>query len=395
MNGGFAAATVGTTTPTTAATGYEQAVSGGPDLGSTGPANGTVFALTQSAATLTASATTLTVQPDTTTDADGATLTAVNTSTNSVELKIPSLSIDQTFTLGQHGATASSTLSNGQVLNFTLISAGLNYTALGTWSIDAAGSNGMTTNISYFILGYQTAPTSMPTSGSATYSGTNNVTGVVGIQGGSSNGTGSANLTGNASLTANFGTGAITGSLSNMMATPSNGGSAVAWDSVSLSGSISGALFSGTTAVASTPGTSYSLAAGGTGTLRGGFYGPSANEVGAVWTLHDATGSGAVGSLGAATGTAPSDRRLKRDIVPAGRLANGLDLYDYAYLGDERRFTGVMAQGLLADPRFAGAVLADADGLMRVDYAQLGLAPPDFAAMVEAGEQAMSIYRAS
>jgi hypothetical protein len=360
-----------------------------------GPTNGTVFALTQSAATLTPSGTTLTVQPDTTTNADGATLTAVNTSTNSVELKIPSLSIDQTFTLGKNGATASSTLSGGQVLNFTLVSANLTYTALGNWSINSGGTNGQTTNISYFILGYQTAPSSMPTSGSATYSGTNDVTGVVGIQGGSNSGTGSANLTGNASLTANFATNTVTGTLSNMMATPSNGGAAVAWDTVNLSGSITGNLISGTTSVGSSPGTSYSLAAGGTGTLKGGFYGPSANEVGAVWTLHDATGSGAVGSFGAATGVAPSDRRLKRDIKPVGRLANGLDLYDYAYLGDERRFTGVIAQDLLADPRFAGAVLAEADGLMRVDYAQLGLAPPDFAAMVEAGEQAISIYRAA
>jgi hypothetical protein len=169
----------------------------------------------------------------------------------------------------------------------------------------------------------------------------------------------------------------------------------VAWDTVSLSGTIANALITGTTAVTSSPGNAGSLAASGAGTIRGGFYGPAANEVGLVWTLRDAAGSIAVGTFGAATGAAPSDRRLKRGVAPAGRLANGLNLYSYAYLGDNRRFTGLMAQEVLADPRFAEAVLTDEDGLMRVDYGRLGLAPPDFAAMAAAGERAMAIYRAS
>jgi hypothetical protein len=88
-----------------------------------------------------------------------------------------------------------------------------------------------------------------------------------------------------------------------------------------------------------------------------------------------------------------SDRRLKHDVAAIGQLPNGLKLYAYSYLGSDERFTGVMAQDLLLDPRFASAVQQDADGLMRVDYASIGLEPVDFAAMAAAGEAAVSQYR--
>jgi hypothetical protein len=91
--------------------------------------------------------------------------------------------------------------------------------------------------------------------------------------------------------------------------------------------------------------------------------------------------------------SAPSDLRLKHDVATIGQLPNGLKLYAYSYLGSDERFTGVMAQDLLLDPRFASAVQQDADGLMRVDYGSIGLEPVDFAAMAAAGEAAVSRYR--
>jgi len=88
---------------------------------------------------------------------------------------------------------------------------------------------------------------------------------------------------------------------------------------------------------------------------------------------------------------APSDRRLKRDIEPAGVVA-GVRLYRFRYLGDGRTFVGVMAQDLLADPRHAKAVIRRPSGLLMVDYGMLGLDTPDLGAMQAAGAAAVAAY---
>jgi hypothetical protein len=66
-----------------------------------------------------------------------------------------------------------------------------------------------------------------------------------------------------------------------------------------------------------------------------------------------------------------SDERLKTDIVPVGRTSEGLTLYEFGYLHREGRFRGVMAQEVLTQR--PDAVIRGAGGLMRVDYAALGL----------------------
>jgi hypothetical protein len=66
-----------------------------------------------------------------------------------------------------------------------------------------------------------------------------------------------------------------------------------------------------------------------------------------------------------------SDRRLKRDIVQVGRLANGLALYRYRYLWSDTEYVGVMAQDVAE--AVPDAVMRGADGYLRVDYARLGL----------------------
>jgi hypothetical protein len=68
-----------------------------------------------------------------------------------------------------------------------------------------------------------------------------------------------------------------------------------------------------------------------------------------------------------------SDARLKRDIRPAGLLPNGVKLYSFRYRNDARSFVGVLAQDLVADPRFRHAVTTDASGLYLVDLKALGL----------------------
>ena len=61
-----------------------------------------------------------------------------------------------------------------------------------------------------------------------------------------------------------------------------------------------------------------------------------------------------------------SDRRLKEDIKPIGKLDNGLQLYSYKYIGQERTHVGVMAdevQKVIPD-----AVHENEAGFLMVDY---------------------------
>jgi hypothetical protein len=208
------------------------------------------------------------------------------------ELKIPDLGVDATPLQG-NGATV--TLADGRALTFSVLN--LNYSLFGAWALtpQAAGGDASTANLGIGISGYRTPTSGVPT-GTATYaSGTNGVAGFAVTP----SATGS--LAGQASIGVNFSTGAISGSLTNMTATP-NGGSAAAWNNVNLSGSLSGSTLSGTTASSGTPPSgTMSFDASSTGTFNGALFGPNGQELGAVWSLHDATdqGKSAIGYLGA------------------------------------------------------------------------------------------------
>jgi hypothetical protein len=239
----------------------------------------------------------------------------------------------------------------------------------------------------------------MPTSGTATYLAftEGSVYGPPGVAGGASTHV-VGNLDGQGTLTADFSAGTLSGSFSGIEVLPAGGccvGAGDAWNGFSVNATISGATFAGTSAVTSTPAKTdaYTMAAGAAGTVAGTFNGPSANELGAVWTLSDGVRS-ASGAIYAPKQNSPSDRRLKRDIEPLGRHASGARLYRYRYLGGERLFVGVMAQELLADVRLAGAVKREPDGFLAVDYAQLGLADVDAPAMRAAGEAAKRVWLA-
>ena len=92
---------------------------------------------------------------------------------------------------------------------------------------------------------------------------------------------------------------------------------------------------------------------------------------------------------GSGEGVEPvSDRRLKTDVKRAGKTADGLNLYSFRYIGEDRQFRGVMAQELLADERNCGAVELGSDGYYRVNYAGLGLAGLVSVEMRAAGERA-------
>lgn len=67
-----------------------------------------------------------------------------------------------------------------------------------------------------------------------------------------------------------------------------------------------------------------------------------------------------------------SDIRLKQDIVPLGRLDNGIGVYRFRYSGtDHAVYVGVMAQEVQAI--VPNAVSRGRDGYLRVDYDRLGL----------------------
>lgn len=88
-----------------------------------------------------------------------------------------------------------------------------------------------------------------------------------------------------------------------------------------------------------------------------------------------------MGGLGAVLGggaklysafAAPSDRRLKENIVLVGKdEATGLNLYEFNYTGNPTRFRGVMADEV--EPRFPDAVVYDDMGFASVNYQMLGI----------------------
>lgn len=381
--------TYGSTTPTTAAQGFQQASAGGPTFGSGGPPAGTIFALNQTALVSSGveNAPETVIAPDTATMAAGATITVADPAAGTVRLTIPNLNVD--IVLKTNGDLED---QNGNTIQFVYDST-LNYTVLGRWQVGPPNV-GDWRQVGEFVIGYQTPSASMPASGTASYSLKGGVHAWVDLPTPSftasehpSSYTFAAAI-GDANLSVDFGKGTVTGSFTNMQITSFNSpGSVVSepWNNVSLSATISGASFSGSTSASAASG-QLSLSSSATGTIRGGFYGPSADEVGAVWTLYDGSRA-AIGTVGASK-TAPSDSRLKRDARWVGELPGGLALYRYRYLCDEREFIGVMAQDLLTDDRYRDAVVEGEGGYYWVDYGRLGFAPADLDAMVAAGRRA-------
>ena len=169
----------------------------------------------------------------------------------------------------------------------------LSWTTYGTWSV-VDDATGMATQ-GAFVTGYKTADSAVPNTGTAIYNGTTvgRVYSAIPVPT-----IGSVDLTGDVTLQANFGTGNIAGSMTNMQV-----GGVAPWNSVSLVGAISGGVnyFSGTTATASTPAGFWSMNGSATGTFAGMFFGPGAEELGAVWTLQDGSRT-ATGAFGAKAG---------------------------------------------------------------------------------------------
>jgi hypothetical protein len=219
---------------------------------------------------------------------EGAVVTVNGTSATAtfLQIVIPALNIDRTINFDQNLVT-----------NEKGATWGLSYVALGAW----AQYQGQFPYISQFesltefLFGYETPASSVPTVGQATFSGyaDANIIAPVGI-------TGPISVLlkvaiGNADLRADFTSGTITGAFTHMQYLPHNVGAPayVPWNDVSLTASIVAGTnrFSGSTAVTSTPEGTFSLKGSATGHIDGAFYGPNAENLGAIWSLSDGTAS--------------------------------------------------------------------------------------------------------
>jgi len=179
--------------------------------------------------------------------------------------------------------------------NVSMFADMLDYTRFGYWfNSSVAGGIYSFQNAGIFVGGYQTPVANLPASGSATYNGTS-----VMMRNGSDY---TAMGSGQIALTTNFGTGGITGSMTGFTLADDDGFNGP-FNDLSIVASLSPGqnLFTGTLTVTSTPGGFFGVPAGSTGTVRGLFFGPSAQEVGGAWILYGpANGPGlAVGTFGA------------------------------------------------------------------------------------------------
>jgi hypothetical protein len=92
---------------------------------------------------------------------------------------------------------------------------------------------------------------------------------------------------------------------------------------------------------------------------------------------------GRASGAGAADGAA--DVALKHNIVPLGRLDNGLGFYRFAYSGSNQVYVGVLAQEV--QKVMPEAVERGQDGYLRVYYDKLGLRFETYRQWIASGAQ--------
>jgi hypothetical protein len=230
------------------------------------------------------------VLPDSNAELGGATLTYKGTQTaNGVtgpvfQFDVPKMFVTQTLLPdGTGGPCCGFNDVNGKV-NL------LNYTMTGTWN---AVNDGTTCAVctSMFVTGFQTPSANVPASGQATYLGNGANGSVSGAVFAAETGTISGS---SSSFAVNFNNGQVTGTLSGLKVTPVSAagvaGTPQDWNQINITGSLSGAVLSGTTSTPSQPAGSLGFAANSTGTIGGALFGPNAEELGAVWSLQDPAG---------------------------------------------------------------------------------------------------------
>ncbi|HYZ48832.1 MAG TPA: transferrin-binding protein-like solute binding protein [Sphingomonas sp.] len=180
----------------------------------------------------------------------------------------------------------------------------LTYAEFGAWSVNATPTAPIATYQGVYAGakpgGARTPAESMPRSGSATFAG--GAAGYLGQASGTPADTASGTFYGAATLTANFASNSISGSVTDITVYRRGAqnktviGTA---NDVFLTGTISGAIFTGTATAGTTPGSAYDLG-GATGAVAGAFFGPAADEAAGTFSLFGGPrGASMVGSFGA------------------------------------------------------------------------------------------------
>jgi hypothetical protein len=161
----------------------------------------------------------------------------------------------------------------------------LNWIEYGFWNI--ASATNVQQNNAWTVSGYETPNAGLPTTGTATFNGF--VQGSVVVPNGTA--VSSGFLSGNAQLQANFASGGISGTATGITAT--QGTASQVWNNLTFAGTFTRGVngFTGTTAVSNAPGLPLSLSSTAAGYITGRFYGPAAQEVGAIWNVSDGSGA--------------------------------------------------------------------------------------------------------
>jgi hypothetical protein len=198
-----------------------------------------------------------------------------------MQLVIPAVSVNTSFKLNENVA-----------LGIDSPTWGLSYVVMGEWGERGPAGTAPLQHFTSFVFGFETPSTAMPSSGTAAFSGY----AWAFVYKPSATNIQSQFAEGTAALNANFGSGNVTGTLSQMRYFTAPGYET--WNDVSINGNLTGGTnrFSGTTAAATAPGTPFGLSASATGHIDGAFYGPAAQNLGAVWSLSDGTAS-AIGTV--------------------------------------------------------------------------------------------------
>lgn len=243
-----------------------------------------------------------------------------------IALDIPNLSLHATNLVGDGSAALQ---GDGSKISFAADA--MTYTAMGVWSYTSANTTfGAYTGVG--ITGFETPSAGIPVTGTANYLGTEEAQGTSGAGGMAGavvyapsgtggmagvvyapSGTGTiaeVSVSGNVSLSVDFAAGTINGGTFETLENTSEG--PVPWLQMEMKGTFSGNNISGTTRSISLgsapnfPGPEtagiFGMTTAAAGTFQGKFYGPNAEELGLVWSLHDNTSDGgktAVGVIGA------------------------------------------------------------------------------------------------
>jgi len=174
---------------------------------------------------------------------------------------------------------------------------GLAYTRFGYWTLPSTINAYYDRSGGAFLGGYVTPSSGIPVTGSVSYSG--HVVGLYSTSVLSGGPEDLKELAGNVSLLADFGARSLSGSMSNLHFTDSAFAD-IPLNTIGLSATIDTThnFFTGAIQVTSIGDPTYGFTSNASGSVGGRFFGPSAQEIGAVWTLQDSAHR-VIGSFGA------------------------------------------------------------------------------------------------